>query len=250
MSFAARRKQGKAYDGVSDDPRMMSTGLSARLPEMALWLIKNAYVNPLFFAGTQFNADGTPVLEWFDLAQHIEENALDPDMTIIRFGRRRTGKSFSTRWDMYNIAQYFPRGMVFSNTEHLNHFFDKWIPRKYIMGNLNVAILMAFLDYIGELKENEEQYRFLKKIDPNFNRTFLILDDVISTNDSVRYIEPIGRVFTQGRHSECMVNFNTQYANAVSPLMKENTDFAYIFQPNGVNQMEALYRSYVLRTEG
>lgn len=227
------------YSKERTDDRMASDA-SMAIPEATQFLLRNAYYSPLLFHETEFYPDGTPILEAFD------PNDIEPDSTIIRFGRRRTGKSFSTRWDLSHLTQYFPRGIVFSNTENMNHFFEDFIPYRFIFRNgLDEEVLEQFLDMVNSFKFDKKQHEELLKLDPNYNRSFVIFDDVVSTINSVRWVEPIGRMFSLGRHSDAMINFNTQYINAVTPLMKENCDLAYIFQARGKRTIEGLYDSYV-----
>ena len=59
---------------------------------------------------------------------------------IVCIGRRHSGKSILIRDILFNKKSELPVGLVMSHTDHLGHFYDKFILKvdSIILNNLNI----------------------------------------------------------------------------------------------------------------
>ena len=90
---------------------------------------------------------------------------------IVIIGRRGTGKSFLIQDILYHHRD-IPIGLVMSHTDHLQHFYDRFIPNMLIHKGYNSEQLQKLFD--RQEKALEEKW-----IEPT---AFLLLDDVLKYN--------------------------------------------------------------------
>ena len=175
-----------------------------------------------------------PDLQEFDASQ------MKMDATIVAVGKRRTGKSWVFRNLMYLFKDKFQAGLVVSQTEELNKFWQQYIPKKYIFNKYDPEILQAV-------------FRRQKKILNDVNKTdaekdkeapfFILLDDVIS-DQRLKYDESLMELFVAGRHYRLFVLITTQYAKAITPVLRGNTDYCFMMKCIQQRQLEALWEDF------
>lgn len=116
-----------------------------------------------------------PIGKWIPDLEHLPKSP-----SIVAFGKRRTGKSFSCRWILYNCFRHIPFGIVCSHTS-FDGFWQQYVPEKFVFQGLPEHRLNALM---------ERQKRLIKKFrkefpgrdihdDPSLE-AFIILDDVVS----------------------------------------------------------------------
>jgi len=175
-----------------------------------------------YFDEVVFDEDGVPELDELDLAN------IAPDATIVNFGSRRTGKSTLTRHLCYHhLQEFFPRGIVYSDTDELNKHYAAYFPERYIHPGLDDEVQSSVLNFQKSLKKDPDHEERLAK-DPNYNRIITIYDDVINDN-TLRHSKPLSTAFTNGRHYEMCLILSTQYPKAINPQMRDNVDAAFMF---------------------
>lgn len=196
------------------------------------------FLSEASLAGLEFDANGIPELDEFTL------DMIPLDSTIVNFGKRRTGKSTLTRYLCYHYFRYFfPRGIVISHTEHLNKAYSKFVPKKYIHNELSEKLQQDILDFQESVKSDARYEDWLAE-DENFNRCFVIYDDVINDENAIRYSKPLRTMFTNGRHYDVMPIINTQYVHAIPPTMRANVDVAFMFTATDMPTKEHLFQCF------
>ena len=162
------------------------------------------------------------------------------DSTVVAIGKRRTGKTWVFRNIMYLMRDKFQAGIVISQTDELNHFWSQYIPEKYIYKKYDSTILEAvFRRQKRILNDNSLTDEEKEKQAP----FFILLDDVIS-DSSIRYDDAMTELFVAGRHYKLFVLITTQYAKAISPILRSNTDFCFIMKCVQFRQVEALWEDF------
>ena len=183
---------------------------------------------------TAYDAKGVawavPVLKEFDF------NLLQPDYTVVAFGKRRTGKSFMFRWIMSKMAHFYAFILVFTNTKS-NNFWQKMVPERFIHRGFNPAVVHKFLRWQDERKNDP------KLKDANL-KSLIIEDDVIS-DTKLRYMKEQNALFTEGRHYDAGVYVTTQSAKGINPTLRENADVAFFFYMHSKNQKKSIYEDYL-----
>ena len=185
------------------------------------------------------SADNYAEIELPDL-QEFDTGSIKLDATIVAVGKRRTGKSWVFRNIMYLMKEKISAGIVISQTDELNKFWRQYVPKKYIYKKYEPEILdivfkrqKKILNDTGLTdKEKEEKAPF-----------FVLLDDVIS-DQRLKHDPNLMELFVSGRHYKLFVLITTQYAKAITPTLRGNTDYCFICKTVQQRQREALWEDY------
>jgi len=186
------------------------------------------------FTVTQVEFDRTAVPPILPYVPDI----MGDDFTVLEIGKRREGKSFFTRFQLYHMRGLFSQVFVFTNTK-INGFWQTMVPEEYIYEGVDPFVLQALIDHQKKLVE----YTYANP-DKNINpRACIIFDDCIDQN--MHHMPPLKTLFYNGRHLKCCVFFNIQYAKGLPPGMRENADLAVIFRTHSDTQTEAIAENFL-----
>ena len=159
------------------------------------------------------------------------------DATVVAVGKRRTGKTWVFRNLMFERRLAFTGGIVFSQTDQLNQFWQQYIPSAYIFAKYDPAILqLVFKRQKQIIASNRLTEEEKEKALP----FFILLDDVIS-DQRLKYDENLMELFVSGRHYKLFVLITTQYAKSITPTIRANTDFCFVMRTIQEAQLESLY---------
>ena len=175
--------------------------------------------------------------EWQPIA---EEGGLKMDATIVACGKRRTGKSWAFRNLMFLLKDKIPAGIVISQTDELNKFWRDYVPKKFIYNKYQPEILDAVFKRQKEILNDQNLTKAEKDKKAPF---FILLDDVIS-DQRLKYDENLMELFVAGRHYRLFVLITTQYAKAITPTLRGNTDYCLIMKTIQGRQREALWEDF------
>ena len=161
---------------------------------------------------------------------------------IVLIGRRDTGKSFLVR-DLLYYQQSIPIGTVISGTEEGNGFYSTHVPKMFIHGEYNTAIIENVLkrqrQVLKQIKKEEESRR-RSTIDP---RTFLILDDCLYDSSWSRD-KMMRLLFMNGRHWKIMLVITMQYPLGIPPNLRTNIDYVFILREPYITNRKRIYENY------
>ena len=181
-----------------------------------------------------------PDLPQWDPLGDDDKGGLKIDSTVVCVGKRRTGKSWALRNLMYLMKDKIPAGIVISQTDELNKFWRDYIPKKFIYKRYEPEIIdQVFKRQKAILNDKNLTDEEKDKKAP----FFILLDDVIS-DQRLRYDENLCELFVAGRHYRLFVMITTQYAKAITPTLRGNTDFCLIFKTIQGRQREALFEDF------
>ena len=162
------------------------------------------------------------------------------DATVVAIGKRRTGKSWVFRNLMYLMKDSFQAGIVISQTDELNKFWRQYIPSKYIYPKYEPEILDAVFVRQKKILNDKNLSDEEKEKKAPF---FILLDDVIS-DQRLRYDANLMELFVAGRHYKLFVLITTQYAKAITPTLRGNTDYCFIMKTIQKGQREAMWEDF------
>ena len=204
---------------AANKPKTGAYGKHATMPVLASDLYAQVNIPNL----TEFNPDDIKL-----------------DGTLVAIGKRRTGKSWCFRNIMYLLKDKIQAGIVISQTDPLNHFWSQYIPQKYIYPKYQPEILDAVFarqkKIINDVNLTDEEK---EKMAP----FFVLLDDVIS-DQRLKYDENLMELFVAGRHYKLLVLITTQYAKAITPTLRGNTDYCFIMKTMQQRQRESLWEDF------
>lgn len=174
-----------------------------------------------------------------DLQEFVPED-IKLDGTIVAVGKRRTGKSWVFRNLMYLMKDKFDAGIIISQTDELNKFWRQYVPSKYIYPKYQPEILDAVFKRQKKILNDPQLTDEQKdKIAP----FFILLDDVIS-DQRLKYDENLMELFVAGRHYRLFILITTQYAKAITPTLRGNTDYCFIMKTIQQKQRESLWEDF------
>lgn len=175
-----------------------------------------------------------PILDEFDPSD------IKMDGTIVAVGKRRTGKTWVFRNLMYLMKDKFKAGIVISQTDELNHFWREYVPEKYIYKKYDPLILEAVFRRQKRIINDKSLTDEEKEVEAPF---FILLDDVIS-DQRLRYDEALIELFVAGRHYKLFILITTQYAKAITPVLRGNTDYCFMMKCIQQKQLESLWEDF------
>ena len=156
------------------------------------------------------------------------------DATILLIGRRRTGKSFLTRWILYNKRKAFPFGLVMTQTKY-NRFWAKYINKDSVWGDYSSRALERLINRQAALVTSNTY-----GIDP---RVFIVLDD-LAADTQLRHDPMLRSFFYYGRHLKAFVVVTSQWFKSLAPGCRENADYIFLFGMTNINELDAVYEEY------
>ncbi len=162
------------------------------------------------------------------------------DGTVVAVGKRRTGKTWVFRNLMYLMKDKFEAGIVISQTDELNHFWRQYVPTKYIHNKYQPEILDAVFKRQKAIINDQNLTDAEKEKKAPF---FILLDDVIS-DSRLKWDENLCELFVAGRHYKLFTLITTQYAKAITPTLRGNTDYCFMMKCLQQRQLEALWEDF------
>lgn len=231
------KKQSGEHIANSSNPRLTDQGVTPRNAGYGEEVGGKAYgkhaLMPVL-VGDLYAEIQLPDLQEFDPSQ------MKIDATIVAVGKRRTGKTWVFRNIMYLFKDQFQAGLVISQTDELNKFWRQYVPQKYIFNKYDPEILQAVFRrqkrILNDVNKTDEQ----KDKEAPF---FILLDDVIS-DQRLKYDEALMELFVAGRHYRLFVLITTQYAKAITPTLRGNTDYCFMMKCIQQRQLEALWEDF------
>lgn len=148
-------------------------------------------------------------------------------------GKPKQGKSWALRHQILKQTadnKIFKYGIVFTRTK-FNGQYD-YLPDEYVYEDYNPDILQQYLDGLKQLDQ--------KDIEPSF----VIFDDIqglLSSADA-----SLTQLVSNHRHFQISVFFCFQYiyGRASTPVLRECTTMAFLFNSKGKRTLEALFESF------
>lgn len=166
-----------------------------------------------------------------------------PDATILILGRRRSGKSFLTR-DIFFHHRHIPSGVVFSGTEEASPFFGDFIPDCFIHPEYDPELIENILI---KQKRKIREAKASGKSDSgklNNNNLFIVLDDMLHDAQNWKKEKTIKSIFFNGRHYNILFILTMQYPLGITPELRSNIDYVFIFNEPSIKNRKKIYDDY------
>lgn len=166
-----------------------------------------------------------------------------PDATILILGRRRSGKSFLAR-DIFYHHKDIPSGVVFSGTEEASPFFGDFIPDCFIHSEYDPEIIdNMMLRQKRKIRESKAKGISETGKDPS-NNVFIMLDDMLHDAQNWKKEKTIKNIFFNGRHYNFLFMLTMQYPLGITPDLRSNIDYVFIFNEPSVKNRRKIYDDY------
>ncbi|NBU33747.1 hypothetical protein EB118_12205 [bacterium] len=166
-----------------------------------------------------------------------------PDATILILGRRRSGKSFLTR-DIFFHHRHIPSGVVFSGTEEASPFFGDFIPDCFIHPEYDPELIESIMT---KQKRKIREAKISGKSENgklNSNNLFIVLDDMLHDAQNWKKEKTIKSIFFNGRHYNILFILTMQYPLGITPELRSNIDYVFIFNEPSIKNRKKIYDDY------
>jgi hypothetical protein len=156
-----------------------------------------------------------------------------PDCPVIMLiGRRRSGKSVNTMSILHHYKNTCKWGLAFVGSNASIRDYKKCIPSTFIYDQLDWEVLEGVIK-----RQNEAANRGTPE------KIFILIDDLAYSIDIFRH-KLIRQLFANGRHLGVTLIITTQYALAVPPMCRGNTDVIFASQEKSVIYRRKLFETF------
>jgi hypothetical protein len=155
------------------------------------------------------------------------------DNSIVVFvAKRMSGKSVCVK-DIMHYKRGLTAGVVMSGTEEGNGFYKDFIPDLFIYNEYKSDVIEKVV---------QKQKEIIKKGITD-NNVFIILDDCMYDKKFLR--EKIMRqIFYNGRHWNVFFMLTMQYCMDLTPDLRSNIDYVFIFRENILQNREKIWKNF------
>lgn len=178
---------------------------------------------------------GLPVLEF-----NLDSIVKNPSIVII--AKRGSGKSFLCR-ALLNHFRDIPVGLVISQTDRMSCFYGNFIPKAYVHYAYKTSIIDKLLER-QKIMISKNKLRAKNNMPLIDCRSFVVMDDCLSSGKIWMKDFPIKELLFNGRHYEIMYILTMQFPLGITPDLRGNFDYIFIFDDEFVSNLKRIYDHY------
>ena len=182
-------------------------------------------------------------LDKFDLKNLVlDQNGdfLNPRIAII--AKSGSGKSWVIR-DILSYIRDIPCGTIIAPTDKMTGFYNDFFPVSFIHHEYKEDIIPRLLhrQKLMLSKNDDRKKKGKKPIDP---RSFLIMDDCMSSKHLWLKDPNVLSIFNEGRHYQLTFILSMQYSLGIQPELRSNFDYVFLLGEDFINNRKKLYEHY------
>jgi len=169
----------------------------------------------------------------------FEDMVINP--AIVMVAKRGSGKSWVVRAIMHHFRK-IPVGIVISPTDRMNSFYNNFFPDTYIHYEYKTDLIQKILARQTEFCEKEKKRKEQgKNLDA---RSYIIMDDCLSSKGTWMRDPPIQELLFNGRHYQIMYILTMQYPLGITPELRSNFDYFFLLKEETVSNQKRIYDHY------
>lgn len=174
--------------------------------------------------------------------KRFDMKSLPDGSTNALLAKRASGKSWLIRELMYHKRDY-PAGIVLAPTDTMTNFYAKFIPPVFVHYEYRTELLTnLFMRQQLLADENEERKKKGKKLIDT--RSFLIMDDCLSSKGEWAKDPSIAEIFYNGRHRNITFLLSMQFPLGIKPEFRTNLDYIFLLAEDFYSNQKRLYEHY------
>lgn len=160
--------------------------------------------------------------------------------TIVVIGYRASGKSTLIKDILFHTEKTFGKGkgkgkgIVVNPIDHLEHFYDQFIPEMLIHKKFDTIKIDRLLEIQRKARHEEN------------SKAFVVLDNAITDKDWRNESSPY-ELFYSNRHYKITTIVGIQTATCLPPELRAHADYVFIFKCSNYNERKKLYENYASR---
>jgi hypothetical protein len=156
--------------------------------------------------------------------------------------KRGSGKSWVVRAILQFFSKKVPVGIIISPTDRMSSFYSKFIPDTYIYYTFQSETIERMLnrqkDIIKRQKERQKDGK-----DTN-TRTFIVMDDCLSSKGDWAKDPAISELLFNGRHYHIMYILTMQFPLGITPELRSNFDYIFLLAEDYISNQKRIYMHY------
>ena len=146
--------------------------------------------------------------------------------------------------DIFYHHRHIPSGVVFSGTEEASPFFSDFIPDCFIHSEYDPELIESIMN---RQKRKIREAKNSGKSDTGkmpSNNVFIVLDDMLHDAQNWKKEKTIKNIFFNGRHYNFLFILTMQYPLGITPELRSNIDYVFIFNEPSVKNRRKIYDDY------
>ena len=160
----------------------------------------------------------------------FDPSTMKPHRILMFVGRRGVGKSVALEDVMSRLTVHYT--MAMTPTEDSATMFRKHIPESSIFNTFNVAKIDAMVQMQRQMARS-----------PKLHNALLILDDCMYDRRAFKHVS-VRDIFMNGRHSHITLAVTSQYCLDLSPDLRGNCDYVFIFRDTVISNKQRLWKYF------
>nr|QBK89233.1 MAG: packaging ATPase [Mimivirus LCMiAC02] len=164
-----------------------------------------------------------------------------PNAHICIIGKRGSGKSWLCRNIMHHVdnKDQEPK-IIIAPTDRMNPFYKNNFKKALIYYQYNDKILKALL---GRQEKSVKYSKIIKRQTYNPG-AFLIMDDCLASKGKWAKAEIMRELLMNSRHYKLAYILTMQFPLGISPELRTNFDYIFLFADDFVNNQKRIYEHY------
>jgi hypothetical protein len=146
--------------------------------------------------------------------------------------------------DIFYHHRHIPSGVIFSGTEEASPFFSDFIPDCFIHSEYDPELIETIMN---RQKRKIREAKMSGKSDTgklDSNNVFIVLDDMLHDAQNWKKEKTIKNIFFNGRHYNFLFILTMQYPLGITPELRSNIDYVFIFNEPSVKNRRKIYDDY------
>jgi len=154
-----------------------------------------------------------------------------------------THNSFLTR-DIFYHHKNIPSGVVFSGTEEASPFFGNFIPDSFIHSEYDPELMESIMNHQKKKIRQAKADGLSETGKHASNNLFIVLDDMLHDAQNWKKEKTIKSIFFNGRHYNFLFILTMQYPLGITPELRSNIDYVFIFNEPSLKNRRKIYDDY------
>jgi len=145
--------------------------------------------------------------------------------------------------DIFYHHKHIPSGVVFSGTEEANPFFGEFIPDCFIHSEYDPELVDKIM---GKQKKKIRDAKNAGSKDGKSpsNNLFIVFDDMLHDAQNWKNDKTVKNIFFNGRHYNFLFILTMQYPLGITPALRSNIDYVFIFNEPSLKNRRKIYDDY------